>query len=174
MHGILEPNPTVSDRSPSPQLAKSPPSAKLVRVTQKSAPWMASMTRLSLFFSFSGILALNGCSHTKQEAATVPPPPGYFGGPVVAPVPSGCSSCGGSNPVVNAPRYSPPIPAAPPLVSNTPGLSLGTPVSAPPSMGPLQTAFKPYVPPIDARLGIIQVDNSPTIPLPPAENTTAE
>src|SRR5438128_2721700 len=123
------------------------------------------MSRLGLFLLVSSFLAV-GCAHKNTDPQQMmAPPPGWSASPppgaVVAPAPSGCSSCAGSNPVVNAPRYSPPIPAAPPLSSATPGLSIGSPVSPPPAMGPIQAAFKPSIPYLEsARLGVIQAEET--------------
>jgi hypothetical protein len=132
------------------------------------------MSRLAIFLYSFSLLAI-GCSSTRQEPPPpMAPPPGWGGAPMVAPAPSGCSSCGAANPVINAPRYSPPIPSAPPMTYATPGLSLGSPVSPPPVVGPLQVAFKPYVPPLEASLGTIQLEESPTIPVPPTDNPATE
>lgn len=121
-----------------------------------------------------------GCSSTKNEPQS--PPPGFapamgYTPQMVAPPSSGCSSCGGSTPVVNAPRYTPPMTASPAipqtLTQATPGsgLTLGTPVSAAPVMGPLQVAFKPSIAPIEtAKLGMVEVEETSTsIPVPPVE-----
>ncbi len=126
-----------------------------------------------------GILGLSvGCATTRNQPAGPPPgypPPGYappmgYGAP--APAPSGCSSCGGSTPVVVAPRYTPPItasPAIPQTAPAVPAIALGSPVNPSPVMGPLQVAFKPGVAPLEtAKLGHLETEPS-TIPIPPME-----
>jgi len=63
---------------------------------------------------------------------------------------------------------SPAIPQTSPAI--TPGLALGSPISPPPAMGPLQVAFKPSVAPFEtAKLGGVQVEEATSIPVPPAE-----
>ncbi|MBL8824155.1 MAG: hypothetical protein JNJ77_16335 [Planctomycetia bacterium] len=124
-------------------------------------------------FFLVGLSLVSGCAHTRNEPVPAAPPPGWQGAPaMVAPAPSGCSSCGGSQPVVNAPRYSPPMPAGPAMPAV--GVALNSPVTAPPAMGPIQAAFKPTVLPIEsARIGTLQIDETPGIPLPPAEQQDA-
>lgn len=121
---------------------------------------------------------ISGCATNRdQQPPPMSPPPGWQGTPaMVAPAPSGCSSCGNQAPVVAAPRYTPPMPASPPLTSNIstqPTLvAIGSPVAIPKQPGPLQIAFKPSIPPIEsARIGSVQVEQDETtaIPVPPAE-----
>ncbi len=132
-----------------------------------------NMLRRSTFLLL-GISLISGCAHTRNEPVPQAPPPGWQGAPaMVAPAPSGCSSCGGSQPVVNAPRYSPPMPAGPAMPAV--GVALNTPVSAPAAYGPIQAAFKPTVLPIEsARIGTLQIDETPEIPLPPANQQEAQ
>lgn len=132
------------------------------------------MLRLSTCGLFFGTTLIAGCAHSRNEPMPPAPPPGWQGAPaMVAPAPSGCSSCGGSQPVVNAPRYSPPIPAGPAMPPV--GVALNAPVSAPAAMGPIQAAFKPTVLPIEsARIGTIQMDETPEIPLPPVNQQESQ
>ncbi len=146
------------------------------------------MSRLGFFLLGAGLLTV-GCTHNNTNPQqAVAPPPGYYTSPppgaVVVPAPSpGCSSCQGSNPVVNAPRYSPPVPAAPPLTSVVPNQVIVNPASASPTVasapptanGPIQAAFKPSIPFLEsANLGIIQVEDAPTIPVPPTDVPEAQ
>lgn len=128
------------------------------------------MFRISSLLLFSTLFNV-GCSTTNSNPpVAMAPPPGWTAAPpITAPAPTpGCSSCAGGAPVVNAPRYSPPFPASPPLTSATPGLSIGFPVSTPVAHGPIQAAFTPIGSSIEsAKLGIIQVEETPTIPVPP-------
>jgi hypothetical protein len=162
-------------------------SAKIVLVLQITN--RCNMSRLGFFLLAAGLLTV-GCAHNNPPQA-VAPPPGYYTSPppgaVVAPAPSpGCSSCQGSNPVVNAPHYSPPMPAAPPLTSSVPNQVIVNPVnaappaatvaSAPPvTHGPIQAAFKPSIPFLEsAKLGIVQAEDAPTIPVPPTDAPEAQ
>ncbi len=144
------------------------------------------MSRLGFFLLGSSLLAA-GCAHKDNNAQqSMAPPPGWTSSPppgaVVAPAPSGCSSCQGSNPVVNAPRYTPPMPAAPPLTSNVPVQTVVSPVvvqqsavvTAQPAGGPIQAAFKPSIPYLEsAKLGVVQIDETPAIPVPPTDTPEA-
>ena len=86
--------------------------------------------------------------------------------------------------MVNAPHYSPPIPAAPPLTSVVPNQIIVGPVNAPPAAvasappvanGPIQAAFKPSIPFLEsAKIGIVQVEDAPTIPVPPSDAPEAQ
>ena len=146
------------------------------------------MSRLGFFLLGSSLLAV-GCAHKDNNPQqTMAPPPGWTSSPppgaVVAPAPSpGCSSCAGSAPVVNAPRYSPPIPAAPPLTSNVQTQTIVTPVvvqqpvvvTAPPANGPIQAAFNPSIPFLEpAKLGVVQIEETPAIPVPPTDVPEAQ
>ena len=65
---------------------------------------------------------------------------------------------------------SPAIPQTLKQAAPATGLALGTPVSAAPVMGPLQVAFKPSIAPIEtAKLGMVEVDETTSIPVPPVE-----
>jgi hypothetical protein len=131
------------------------------------------------FAIFTLVACSIGCSSTKNEPQS--PPPGFapamgYTPQMVTPPSSGCSSCGASSPVVNAPRYTPPMTASPAIpqtlkqAAPATGLALGTPVSAAPVMGPLQVAFKPSIAPIEtAKLGMVEVDETTSIPVPPVE-----
>lgn len=129
------------------------------------------------FAIFTLVACSIGCSSTKHEPQS--PPPGFapamgYTPQMVTPPSSGCSSCGASSPVVNAPRYTPPMTASPAIPQTmsqaASGLTLGSPVSASPVMGPLQVAFKPSAAPIEtAKLGMVEVDVANSIPVPPAE-----
>lgn len=139
--------------------------------------WKMSIlhVRNILFLAGSSVLTV-GCATKNPDPQQQMAPPGWNAAPppgaMVAPAPSGCSSCGASNPVVNAPRYAPPMPASPPLTSVTPGLSMGTPVSTAQAMGPIQAAFTPTALPIEtARFGVVQVEESTSIPVPPTDKT---
>lgn len=136
------------------------------------------MFRFTLLLSTA--ILFTGCMSRRAEQ----PPPGWQGAPpapngmvVPAPAPSGCNSCGGQASVIAAPRYTPPMPASPPLTSNvvTPPqvVVLGSPVASAKQPGPLQVAFKPSLPPIEtAKLGVLEVEAEATtvLPVPPVEN----
>ncbi len=116
-----------------------------------------------------GLLTV-GCAHTNQSATQPPPaapPPGW--GMTAAPAPSGCSSCGGTSPVVNAPRYAPPT-AAPPPVIDQPHV-LGSPITESARLQTLaqQSAFRPPLVAPAARLGTIITEES-TLPVPPSDS----
>lgn len=74
------------------------------------------------------------------------------------------------------------MPAAPPLTSNVPVQTVITPVvvqqpaivAAQPTNGPIQAAFKPSIPYLEsAKLDVVQIDETPAIPVPPTDTPEA-
>lgn len=74
------------------------------------------------------------------------------------------------------------MPAAPPLTSNVSVQTVLTPVvvqqpavaTAQPANGPIQAAFKPSIPYLEsAKLGVVQIEETPAIPVPPTDTPDA-